>query len=136
MLESNRDMINASVVAAFPPKEYPDFLLARGFWDATHLPALQHALLAIARRHERPWFERLQRKRILELYVQHGGMSSREAEVLLDKQLAKMPEGQGLQEWIERVMSRADNDGGDIVAAAMLGVAIGGDEEGWPESWT
>lgn len=123
VLESNRDMIEATVAAAYPPRMYPLEMKSRGFWNPTHLPALQHALLSIARRHERPWFERLQRKRVLELYVHHGQMTRREAEVLLDKQLAAMPEGEGIQEWLERIMLRADNDGGDVIAAAMMSAA-------------
>lgn len=132
VLQDNQDMIDASVAAAFPPKQYSEALLKRGFWHPLHLPALQHALLSIARRHERPWFERLQRKRVVELYMQHGGLSKRDAENMLDKQLAAMPEGEGIQEWLERIMLRADNDGGDVIAAAMMSVAI---EEGFPANW-
>ena len=64
--------------------------------------------------------------------MQHGGLSKRDAETMLDKQRAAMPEGEGIQEWLERIMLRADNDGGDVIAAAMMSVALDELPENWP----
>lgn len=65
---------------------------------------IQRCLLEVARRYERPWFEKLQRRRIVELYMQQGGMSQAEAEMLVDRQTAEMGEA-GVQGVIEGILA-------------------------------
>lgn len=52
--------------------------------------ALYDAIEQISHRYERPWFERLQKKRIVELYVELCGLTKEEAEAMLERTLERM----------------------------------------------
>lgn len=65
---------------------------------------IQRCLLEVARRYERPWFEKLQRRRIVELYMQQGGMSQADAETLVDRQTVEMGEA-GVAGVIEGILA-------------------------------
>ena len=110
VLRLNLPSIRHSVGSAYPPYAYPSELLDRGFPNVSYLPGLQHALLQIARAHEKPWFEKLQRRRIVEIYMEQCSMSKEDAEALLARQLAAQPEGQGIDEFMEQLMMHGDGE--------------------------
>ncbi|KAK5937479.1 hypothetical protein PMZ80_010097 [Knufia obscura] len=127
VVRSNPATIRQSIIASHAPYAYPPGLLDRGFQNASYLPSVQHALLQIARRHEKPWFEKLQRRRVVEIYVEQGGLERGEAERLLERQLREQPEGKGIDEFMEGLMMQGGEGGG--VAEAM---GFGGQGEGGP----
>ncbi|KAK5099107.1 hypothetical protein LTR70_001257 [Exophiala xenobiotica] len=132
VVRSNLASIRHSVASSYPPYAYPTDLLDRGFQNVSYLPGVQHALLQIARRHEKPWFEKLQRRRVVEIYMEHCGMDKEEAETLLARQLASQPEGQGIDEFMENLMMQGDDEGG-LAQAFGFGVEHGGG--GYPAAW-
>lgn len=69
--------------------------------------ALLDALVQVSRRFERPWFEKLQKRRIVELYMQHGEMNREEAEELVTRQIAGMGD-EGVAGLLEMLV---DDDG-------------------------
>lgn len=107
---SNRQAIDAWVSASYPPDEYSSTVIERGLPDKTYVPALHEALVQVARRHERPFFEKLQKRRIVEIYRIRSGMTRAEAERLLDRQLQSLPEGQGIENFIERMMNNDETE--------------------------
>lgn len=128
---SNAASIRHSVAQCYPPYAYPTELLDRGFQNPSYLPNAQHALLQIARRHEKPWFEKLQRRRVVDIYMEHCSMSKEEAESLLARQLAAQAEGQGIDDFMETLMMQGDDVGG--LAQAFGFDADGG--PGYPAAW-
>lgn len=71
--------------------------------DPARIPEIQQALLMVARRYERPWFEKLQRRRMIQYYTDRG-WSVEDAETHLNRQLAELPEGQGIEVLVENLM--------------------------------
>jgi len=132
VVRSNLASIRHSIASSYPPHACPTELLDCGFPNVTYLPGVQHALLQIARRHEKPWFEKLQRRRVVEIYMEHCGMDKEEAETLLARQLASQPEGQGIDEFMENLMTQGDDGGGLAQAFGVGGEQDGG---GYPAAW-
>ena len=123
VVQMNHVVIDSSVIASHPPGRYPPSTLQQGFPHKDHLPVLHQALLLIARRHERPWFEKLQKRRIVEIFIEQGAMNRQEAETLLERQLAALPPGQGIEDFLERLMTT----GGDVEdLVELFGVAAEG----------
>lgn len=75
--------------------------------------ALHDALVQVSHRFEKPWFEKLQRRRILELYMEHASMTREEAEELMERQIASMGE-----DGIAGLLEMLTEDGGDILVTA------------------
>lgn len=137
LLAANRAAIDRSIAAMHLPwqsshRDFGDPNLAHNqhFLCLLLTPHLQHELLRVARRHEKPWFEKLQRRRIVEIYVEQGAMTKQEAEVLLERQLAALPEGQGIDEFMDRLMATDDADEEGLAGALGLG-----GQDNWPASW-
>lgn len=53
---------------------------------------LLDALVQVSHRFEKPWFEKLQKRRIIELYMEHAEMTREEAEELVTRQIDGMGE--------------------------------------------
>lgn len=105
VVSSNRESIDEWVSAAHEPGNAPQQFLQSGFPDKTHMPVLHQALLMVARNHERPFFEKLQRRRVIGIYCEQGRMTRDEAERLLQRQLDSLPAGQTIEDFIERLMN-------------------------------
>lgn len=105
LVMSNREAIDTWIAAAYGPGKAPHEFMQYGLPDKTHMPALHQALLTVARNHERPFFEKLQKRRIIAIYCEQGGMTREEAESLLQRQLESLPHGQGIEDFIERLMN-------------------------------
>lgn len=103
VLRSNQQYIQESVARSFLPYQYPQHILDSGFQNLTYLPNVQQTLLQIARTHEKPWFEKLMRRRVVEVWVDHG--RSREE---IEQFLSVLPEGQGIEDIVEAIMENED----------------------------
>lgn len=55
--------------------------------------ALYESLLHVAHQLEKPWFEKLQKRKVLELYMEYTGMMREDAEELLERQIEGMGDG-------------------------------------------
>lgn len=76
--------------------------------DPANMEDIQQAVMHVARGFERPWFEKLQRRRMIQYYTGRG-RSKEDAEAYLNRQLAELPGGQGIEVLIENLMQEEVN---------------------------
>lgn len=95
--------------------DFPVRVQHAGFVNEAFLPVAQHTMLAIARSHEKGWFEGLMRKRIVKVWVENCG-EERRGEI--EAFVRSVPEGEGIERLIEAVLSRPG-------MAAMFGIEDG-----------
>ena len=105
-------IFRSNISQAFRPYQYPQNTLKESFQIVSSASNLQQSLLQIARQHEKPWFEKLMRRRILQVWQDKHG-KDRDQEI--QEFLATLPEGQGVEE-ILRVLAQNEE------LAAMFGL--------------
>ncbi|KAJ9655928.1 hypothetical protein H2198_005276 [Neophaeococcomyces mojaviensis] len=71
--------------------------------DPAGVDEIEQRLLRIARAYERNWSAKLHRRRMIQFYTSRG-QSKEDAEAYLDRQLADLPEGEGIEVLIQNMM--------------------------------